>query len=810
MLPACLGRRETLAHVRSSLLDRRWVTLVGPPGVGKTLLARHAVAGSDPAWVDARGLTGVDDLLGRWLSALSPDIAPGEAPTLTLIRTLDESARLTVLDGVSARLARSLVDLLETTLAATSTPRILSTSAVPYGAPGELDIRIEPLGVPLPHEPLAGSALELFIGRLASAGGPLVDLERDESVLRSLLEASAGIPLAIEQMAAQAAQIGLTDVVPPESLAELTQASYALCDQSTQTAYRRLGSLDVDVGFDVFAALAGQPRALAIGTAAQLERHGLLEISPDERVRMPGPARRHALDVARHTDDPAQASAALLRWALATLPSMEQDGSVNDPWLLDLAVVEVAIRGAAADPATRDLAYDLANRAFGPLYTAMRPRDALTLLETVLASGDGPPEVGAQVARRAGICASEVIGTFAGLRFLDRAEQHAVACAEPGTQLARTASIRAEMFLDAGQLGDARAEVARLMAIDGVDTYALRQARRTLMDAHVSAGDLELAEALSPAIIDGAVGEETWLGIAARILCAQIAWEQGREVEALAGARAARADAMARGEDRIALLADVLARRVSGEPAALTPEPEQLPWAVRLGYQLQGARDAARRGEYVLAAGLAADVVVLADSARLERDGVEARIVLGDALLAQGDLTQAGSMYAAAVRRSARCPLPLRAADAFDGLAATLREVRPDHAGKCAWVASRLRAVRGAAVTARPGFSGMTLPPPRPAPSWLVDGHVSAAGLEAAIRIESGDNGSALESSPLANLTRAQRAVAELVGAGLTSKEIAERLFLSPRTVDNHLATIYRRLEIPSRARLAALMADLS
>ena len=143
----------------------------------------------------------MDDLLGRWLSALSPDIAPGEAPTLTLIRTLDESARLTVLDGVSARLARSLVDLLETTLAATSTPRILSTSAVPYGAPGELDIRIEPLGVPLPHEPLAGSALELFIGRLASAGGPLVDLERDESVLRSLLEASAGIPLAIEQIA---------------------------------------------------------------------------------------------------------------------------------------------------------------------------------------------------------------------------------------------------------------------------------------------------------------------------------------------------------------------------------------------------------------------------------------------------------------------------------------------------------------------------------------------------------------------------------------------------------------------------------
>ena len=87
-------------------------------------------------------------------------------------------------------------------------------------------------------------------------------------------------------------------------------------------------------------------------------------------------------------------------------------------------------------------------------------------------------------------------------------------------------------------------------------------------------------------------------------------------------------------------------------------------------------------GDPVRAAGLAADVVMLADSARLERDGVEARIVLGDALLGAGDEAQARSSYAAAVRRAAACPMPLRVADALDGLAVTLAVVRAGEDGE--------------------------------------------------------------------------------------------------------------------------------
>ena len=52
-------------------------------------------------------------------------------------------------------------------------------------------------------------------------------------------------------------------------------------------------------------------------------------------------------------------------------------------------------------------------------------------------------------------------------------------------------------------------------------------------------------------------------------------------------------------------------------------------------------------------------------------------------------------------------------------------------------------------------------------------------------------------------LTPAEQRVAELVAAGRTNKEVASALFLTDRTVEGHLTSIYRKLGIRSRAELA-------
>ncbi len=56
-------------------------------------------------------------------------------------------------------------------------------------------------------------------------------------------------------------------------------------------------------------------------------------------------------------------------------------------------------------------------------------------------------------------------------------------------------------------------------------------------------------------------------------------------------------------------------------------------------------------------------------------------------------------------------------------------------------------------------------------------------------------------------LTTGERRVAELAASGLTNREVAAALFLSPKTVEVNLARAYRKLGVGSRAELGALMA---
>jgi DNA-binding NarL/FixJ family response regulator len=65
----------------------------------------------------------------------------------------------------------------------------------------------------------------------------------------------------------------------------------------------------------------------------------------------------------------------------------------------------------------------------------------------------------------------------------------------------------------------------------------------------------------------------------------------------------------------------------------------------------------------------------------------------------------------------------------------------------------------------------------------------------------------ALRGAPaVARLSKRQREVALLASLGLSSPEIAQRLFLSTRTVESHLQSAYERLGVANRSELAAVL----
>jgi DNA-binding CsgD family transcriptional regulator len=54
-----------------------------------------------------------------------------------------------------------------------------------------------------------------------------------------------------------------------------------------------------------------------------------------------------------------------------------------------------------------------------------------------------------------------------------------------------------------------------------------------------------------------------------------------------------------------------------------------------------------------------------------------------------------------------------------------------------------------------------------------------------------------------------ERQIAKLAAAGVPSKEIADQLYLSARTVDNHLLRVYAKLGVAGRAELSAALRAL-
>ncbi|BCN77569.1 response regulator [Prescottella equi] len=62
---------------------------------------------------------------------------------------------------------------------------------------------------------------------------------------------------------------------------------------------------------------------------------------------------------------------------------------------------------------------------------------------------------------------------------------------------------------------------------------------------------------------------------------------------------------------------------------------------------------------------------------------------------------------------------------------------------------------------------------------------------------------------PLAELSDQERAVFDLIGQGLTNREIAERLFLAEKTIKNYVSRLLAKLGMQRRTQAAVLATEL-
>ncbi|MFI7632801.1 response regulator [Nonomuraea sp. NPDC049400] len=84
----------------------------------------------------------------------------------------------------------------------------------------------------------------------------------------------------------------------------------------------------------------------------------------------------------------------------------------------------------------------------------------------------------------------------------------------------------------------------------------------------------------------------------------------------------------------------------------------------------------------------------------------------------------------------------------------------------------------------------------------LLDPQTTAAMLERLRR-------QATAKDPLAALSEQERHILELIGEGLTNRQIGERMFLAEKTVKNYVSNLLAKLNMQRRTQAAALAARL-
>jgi predicted ATPase/DNA-binding CsgD family transcriptional regulator len=777
---AFVGRTDELATMAGLLRRGRHVTVTGPGGVGKTRLALRAAADAANRYADGTCLV---ELSGLADAALLPAAVAqglglrGRDPRLTHAAVLDHlrgRRLLLVLDTcehLTAAVARFASQLLRETEGVT----IATTSRQPLHLAGEQVLRLGPLPVPdMGRDPAPGDAVELFATRAgAAAGGCTISDAALPDVIR-ICRRLDGVPLAVELAAVRARALPLAELaerldadysvlagarrgaVPrQQSLQASIDWSYGLCTPAERAVLERLsvfaGTFDLAAARDVAACplvpadrvgdvLAGLADKSVVGRA---DPPVVPAVRGDElRYRLANSVREYAaerLAADQEADCRRQHARRYLRMARSFRRRLLADDQT------------ARLRELRAEHADLGAALEQGFAAVEPERRRDAGRLAIALLPYWLMSGRLLDGIRWQ---DAAIAAAEPVSAGAASARANRAALGAMVGLPDAAADAREAiEIAARIGDDrAGGLGYLALQLALGLGLGGTDQEAAEAAER------------EAAEAAEQARL-----RLTAVGADAALRCLDVQLGQTHQ---LGGNFAA---AVAAGQRAL---------------AGLGPGERWLHGYVAVTSALAHYRQPGRRPECADAAGEALRALHDLGDPVGEAYALE---VLGWLAGDDGRFERCGWLLGAAQARWGRAGGRLGGNPVLEGhrtrsAAAAVRVLGPERYAELQARGADTPIEQIVALMVAGDDALPSVPAPRAA---RYDRGGGAAGVGGAAGQANGDE-----------LTSREREIAALVAGGLSNRQIADRLFISRRTVDAHVNHIYAKLRISSRVQL--------